>query len=525
MTAAAREIELKLTGDPGELERLADWAATQWRLLTPPAISRVRTIYYDTPQLTLAAAGMAARLRQDGDRWLLTLKTAAAGASDRADAAGSVAAIRREWEIPLNGPDCSPATIAQAAAGLAPAGLADALAPRFETAVARTRLLLAPADGVAIELSVDRGTAATEQAQAPISEIELELKRGPVSALYDMALRLLEKTPLFLSSESKADLGLRLLTGRLPRAVAPSPLGLSRLSDVEEARRAALRGAARHLLANLTAAADHDNGAAMAEMRATLRRLRPLLRSYQTTAGSAKKDGAAETTALLKERRRTAAELADVVGWDSLDAQLRDENFPDSLRPGKDLLRAVAAIRRAAAVAARRRLRAPRFAAFLLTLARLGESGDSGAVFNNGENAADAAAETLNRLARRCRKPLAALAAGDFHAAARLTRRLRRLRDAADAARGLFADGLIHDFTAPFAALLATLEAARQAGDAAGRLGALAQRHPQTQAQARRRRAFFTARRDELLRAAGHLCKTCQIMPLRRGDRRRKDAA
>lgn len=542
MSAAAREIELKLTGDAGELERLVDWAATRWRTLAPPTVSRVRTIYYDTPQLTLAAAGMAARLRQDGDRWLLTLKTAAADRS-AADgnaangnaaggaggafspgplaagpgAAGSIAAVRREWEIPLNGPDCSPAMIEQAAAGLAPAGLADSLAPRFETAVTRTRLLLAPADGVAVEVAVDRGAATTADAQAVISEIELELKQGPVAALYDMALDLLGRAGLRLSSESKADLGLRLLTGRAPRAVAAPSLGLSRLLDADEARRSALRAAARHLLVNLSAAADHDDAAAMAEMHTALRRLRTALRPPGGVAPDP------ETVGLLQDRRRLAARLSDAPGWERLIARLRSAppaasgGKASSLFPaGAELLQAAAAMRRDAGEAAARSLRAPRFNAFMLTLARRGETGGPAFYGERGASAVDAAAAQLTRLSQRCRKPAAAAATGDVDAAGRLRRRLRRLRDAAEAARGLFPAGPVNGFIESFAPLLERLEAAHDAGDAARRLDELAHEHPSRRGEARRLRLYFTAERDESLRAAANLCKTFTAAPLRR---------
>ena len=83
------------------------------------------------------------------------------------------------------------------------------VAPVFRTEVTRLVTELSPAPGTRIEAAIDRGTirAPGKKPGERISEIELELKSGPVTALYDVALRLLAEAPVRLEWRSKAERG------------------------------------------------------------------------------------------------------------------------------------------------------------------------------------------------------------------------------------------------------------------------------------------------------------------------------
>ncbi len=95
------------------------------------------------------------------------------------------------------------------------ADIADRVAPVFRTEVTRLVTDLSPAPGTRIEAAIDRGTirAPGRKPRERISEIELELKSGPVTALYDVALRLLAEAPVRLEWRSKAERGYRLAAG------------------------------------------------------------------------------------------------------------------------------------------------------------------------------------------------------------------------------------------------------------------------------------------------------------------------
>lgn len=453
--AAAREIELKLLAADTDLDRLGRWAAARWRLLAPPAAARVVTDYYDTPDLSLAAAGVAVRLRQDGERRLLTIKA-------QASESGGATAERREWEIPIGDDAFDPAQIDRAGGGaLIPAAIRHQLASCFQTAVARTRLLLAPYDGAVVEMAIDRGAARAGGNVAVISEIELELRQGPLRALFDVALDLADRAALRVGVESKADVGLRLLTGRSPQAVAAPPLGLSRLSTGEEALRHRARAALRHLTANLPAAAERADGAALEQMREALARLRPALDPFGCPPADARH------AKLLADRRWLVDRLSPCPAWDALSRRLADGGADERLR------RAVDDMRADAAAAALRTLRAPRLTAFILNMARRGEerpdvAGPVAALLDGP--AAELAAAQLDRLAARAAKRLRRFADGDGDAARSLGRRLRRLRREAEACRGLYPPAEADRWTTAGIGELAGLLARRDAAAKGKRL-------------------------------------------------------
>lgn len=491
MTAAAgREIELKLLAAAADLDRLARWAAARWRLLAPVETTCVVTEYYDSPDLALAAAGVAVRLRQDGERRLLTVK--ARGGAHGVES--GAAATRREWELAVGEGQLDPADIDRAGAGeLVPAHIRSRLSPLFRTAVKRTRLLLAPYDGAVVEMALDDGDAQTAGGGgAPISEVELELRQGPLRALFDVALDLADRAALRIGADSKADVGLRLLTGRRPQAVAAAPLGLSRLLTGEEALRHRARAAVRHLTANLPAAETGD-GAALAMMRVALARLRPALNPLDAPPA----DDEAER--LADGRRWLADRLAPCPAWDELAALLADGGAERRLRRAVDDLRADAA------QAALRTLRSPRLTSFILTAARRSEERASAvpalAALLDGPATALAAA-ALERLATRAAKRLRRFADGDADAAPSLARRLRRLRREAEASRGLFGAAAVDAWSASLADLNAALERRAAAANARRLLRVTAREHRDAHGAALTWARFAAAERAQALEDA-----------------------
>src|SRR5215813_8046168 len=82
----SQEVELKLGIAPAEVPQVLDHPllseTRQGAFQAQPLVS----VYYDTPQLDLQRRGIALRLRQQGARWIQTVKaygTGAAGLHDR----------------------------------------------------------------------------------------------------------------------------------------------------------------------------------------------------------------------------------------------------------------------------------------------------------------------------------------------------------------------------------------------------------------------------------------------------------
>ena len=201
---------------------------------------RLQARYFDTAERALAAAGMALRLRREGERWVQTLKGRGDGVMQRL-----------EHEVVLDGSEPPRLDLSRHDGTPAGAALRRALGdavpqPTFETDVHRTVLRLQQADAL-IELALDEGALRAGAAVAELCELEYELLQGPVPALLALAGEGVLRHGLWLDVRSKAERGERLARGI---AVVP-PLRLEPDS---------LAPALRQLLANACELADGLGG-------------------------------------------------------------------------------------------------------------------------------------------------------------------------------------------------------------------------------------------------------------------------
>src|SRR3990167_5365848 len=266
----AVETELKLRIAPEQLARLKRHPLLKKYQVTRPATRRLHNIYYDTPKLELHKSAMALRLRRAGRQWLQTLK-----------GGGSVKAglhQRNEWEVPVSRAalDFSSPQAAEWEAHL-PLPLRKKLQPVFVTDFSRTSRML-EWQGAQIELCMDHGEVHTEQRSTPICELELELKSGEPTQLFELALALLEIVPFELESVSKAEQGYRLLTGYADKPVKGGAPALARTATLAEALQTLIWSCLLHLQGNLRGAMSSDDAEYLHQMRVALRRLRVVLR-------------------------------------------------------------------------------------------------------------------------------------------------------------------------------------------------------------------------------------------------------
>jgi inorganic triphosphatase YgiF len=121
-----------------------------------------------------------------------------------------------------------------------------------------------PHPSTRIEVAIDHSEIRTADGDAvePISEIELELKRGDPATLYDLALRLLQVAKTRLEMRSKAERGYRLLgTATAPRPVQAKPVRLNPAMTVEAALQLYGQRCLNHLLRNEVVALAGDSEA------------------------------------------------------------------------------------------------------------------------------------------------------------------------------------------------------------------------------------------------------------------------
>src|SRR5262245_1319414 len=145
--SAKAEIELKLHASPAAIEQIRKAPVIVQNARNRGVVRRLDTIYYDTPDHTLARQRGSLRVRRNGTRYVQTLKLA------RADRAPFT---RQEWETAVDSPAPDLTRLpAEINATLALA--ADELAPVFATRI-RRRAQRLTFGGAEVDIAFDEGT-------------------------------------------------------------------------------------------------------------------------------------------------------------------------------------------------------------------------------------------------------------------------------------------------------------------------------------------------------------------------------
>ena len=277
---ASQEVELKLLLAPSDVPAFR--VAVAARLPSEgakPQVSRLHTTYFDTDDLALRARHIELRIRRHGRRWIETLKTT--------EPPGTGLYRRGEWEAPVAGlrPALAP-LCAQLEAdspwsrALSEPWLAERLVPVFEASVRRSSWTLSQLDGSRIEMTLDEGELRCGDRRAPICEVELELKAGNASALFDIALQLQDAVPLRLGHLGKADRGYVLNANARSEAVVAKPVELPRDVSIDQGLRIIVRSCLAQLWGNEDGVMEGADPESVHQMRVGVRRLRSALRVF-----------------------------------------------------------------------------------------------------------------------------------------------------------------------------------------------------------------------------------------------------
>jgi inorganic triphosphatase YgiF len=266
-----REVELKLEVAPARLTALKKIAAL--RNLRGKHSAEV-SVYFDTKNHKLRRKGLLLRVRRIGRRHIQTIKAAHS----------AVPFERDEWEaeITSDGPDLS------RAAGTALEPMLDnklrrKLRPLFETCVQRTVYPIAD-DTRAISLTIDKGTISTGSRSAPLCEIELELKRGEMVHLFDVARELTRVLEAQLAVKSKSERGYELIDGEEDAPVKAVPVNIPPKATSREAFKIIGRACLKQIAGN-EHALNKGDPEGVHEMRVGLRRLRAAMSLFSDLLG------------------------------------------------------------------------------------------------------------------------------------------------------------------------------------------------------------------------------------------------
>lgn len=356
------ELELKIEIDEPTAERLQKDPALS-RFSDVGAESRhLRTIYLDTPDGALGKAGIALRLRFDGQGWCQTVKARQSMAGGLSEAA--------ESDLPLAGPEPDLEAIPDVAlkrrvlshlGGMQPE-------PVFETDVLRTtRVLTLPQFGT-VELAIDGGEIRANGRTQRIDEVEIELLSGQANAVFDAARRLFPDGGVQPSLLSKAEKGSRLAQGgganapQKPRKARVAALKPS--LTTEQGARAIFSECLAQVTANLAVVSASDDPEGPHQLRVGLRRLRSAALVFGPALGGDRlRHIVKEAKWLSNEAGRVRdldVALADILG--PMRAEMSNEPGLESLE------QELASHAQAARTSLRGLINGPRTWAFLLDL-------------------------------------------------------------------------------------------------------------------------------------------------------------
>ncbi len=159
----------------------------------------------------------------------------------------------------------------------------------FETRVQRT-VYPVTNKTCSIALTVDRGTIDTGTHSVPLCEIELELERGNVAELFEVARQLVQAFPARLAVKSKSEHGYEIMDGEQQSPVKAAPVDLPVDVSTRDAFKVIGHACLHQIVGNESALMNGDPEG-VHQMRVGLRRLRAgmslfsvLLRDPQTAA-------------------------------------------------------------------------------------------------------------------------------------------------------------------------------------------------------------------------------------------------
>lgn len=263
------EFEVKLEVEPASLRRLNKLRPIKALKQSPKQASET-TVYFDTPNHRLHKEGLSLRVRRTGGRHVQTIK-----------ASGNSASIERnEWESEISGPVPDFVIIkGTPVEDLLTKKIRRKLKPAFETRIRKTTYPLVNKE-TAIELTIDRGKIDNGHSSTPVCELELELKRGDKSWLFETARTIERALAAQVSLKSKAERGYELIDGCGGAPVKAVPVQLPPACNARESFKAIGFSCLKQITDNVPAILKADPEG-VHQMRIGVRRLRAAMSLFK----------------------------------------------------------------------------------------------------------------------------------------------------------------------------------------------------------------------------------------------------
>ena len=395
---APTEIEIKFQTDRPGLERVLAARALQGAAFAPER--ELLSIYFDTHDRDLQKAGLTLRLRRKGRAIpVLGVKWSTEAAVD----------LFVRGEVETRSPNGEPnielfePAIRDRLIGVIGG---KALEPVFKTHVKRRTATVSHGRSE-VELALDDGVVLANDQSRPLTEVELELKRGTTTDLLGLARGLSQDCALSLAFEPKAGRGYRLAELAAARPQKARPLQLSPSASFDDMIAAVIASCLAHFTVNWASLRDSDAPESVHQLRVALRRLRCALGIFR------KRIVLPELDDIRTRARNIASALGparecDVFRQNALTGPFRDQ--PNRLAAAARLFEAVEARRVESYTKARRVIDEPATSLFVLDIQSLLETRSWRSALAAEDlalltaRARDFAADVLDRFRRRALK-------------------------------------------------------------------------------------------------------------------------
>ncbi|RQD72521.1 MAG: CHAD domain-containing protein [Tindallia sp. MSAO_Bac2] len=320
-----QETELKLSLLESEVSaKLENTLKSLKHLKTPMEESLLESVYYDTANHALLAAGWTYRIRKEGDKWTATVK--GMGNSD-----GGLHQ-REEWNVTLDDPQPLIETFAvpEIQQTLMDVVKSKPLKPLMETKFTRKKGIWEDGEGNSIEVALDVGRIEAGGSSVPIHELELELEEGKTAALLDIGKTISDKHPMKPEKNSKFFRGL-LLAG-LANENSPSKSKVKSFPKLNQAdapegfihSTAAAMKRLINSLDNLTE--DPDEPEHLHQLRVSIRNLRSVLFLFKPLM---EEEQHSKLNKMLREWSRETNELRELdMMWQHLQEWIAELENP-----------------------------------------------------------------------------------------------------------------------------------------------------------------------------------------------------
>ena len=265
-----RELEIKFSTDSPGLKAAFDSPALGGAADRGATSRKLVSTYFDTDDGALSKHRISLRVRRAGrGAPIVAIKWPVASKGD--------AFSRGEIEVRSRSPVPNLTLFSEEVAAELIKIIGDRpLQPQFETRI-RRRTRLIGAGTAQIEIAFDDGEIVAGDRRTRVAEVELELKSGDASDLFEFAAHAIVALPLRLDVTSKAQRGFRLARGATAEPVKAGAPRFAPSATVDDAIREILGHTFTHFLANIAPLREGDDPEAIHQLRVALRRMRSAL--------------------------------------------------------------------------------------------------------------------------------------------------------------------------------------------------------------------------------------------------------